>query len=194
MKVAHEKIFIKCIMFGVVMVLSSCVNSEQSVVADNKTNKNINEKDNDFQKYAIISKVYSDVMLNKYNKGKNNLDYLYMYADKELKKTITLSRKNILNTYESLDSVKNCEKSIMILDLVPSTSYELDDILEIDHKILNNGYVRSRMLVKGYEKINSYNFGTFKDFSLNCENGGCVITDILDSEGNSAKKLVNKFC
>lgn len=194
MKAAHEKIFTKCIIFGVVMVLSGCVNSEKSAIAENQTNKSVDEKNYNFQKYNIVAEMYSDTLLNQYNKEKNTLDYLYKYSDKSLKDAITLSRKNITNISESLDSMKSCEKAILVLDLIPSTSYELDDILEIDHKILNNGYIRSKMLVKGYEKINSYNFGTFKDFSLDCENGDCMITDVFDTEGKSAKKLVNKFC
>lgn len=196
-KAAHEKKFTKYVIFGFFMILSGCVNSEQPTIADNKTNnfnRSVTEKYYNFQKYTVITKMYSDAVLNKYNEENNTLDHLYKYSDKSLKDAITLSSKNITNTSESLDSMKSCEKAILILDLIPSTSYELDDILEIDHKILNNGYIRSKMLVKGYEKINSYNFGTFKDFSLDCENGDCMITDVFDSEGNSAKQKVKLLC
>lgn len=191
MESTHEEVFTRCIVFGVIMILSGCVNSEKSATVNNEF---IDKKDYNFQKYTVISRMYSDLVINRYDKEKDDLDYLYIYSDEELKKTITLARKNINNTSKSLDSMKNCKKSILVLDLIPSKSYGLEEILEIDHKTLNNGYVRSRMLVKGYEKIDSYNFGTFKDFSLDCEDSGCVITDVFDSEGSSAKQLVHKFC
>lgn len=39
-------------------------------------------------------------------------------------------------------------------------------------------------VIKNYENVDEYDFGAFKDFSLDCKNGSCVITDVFDSEGN----------
>ncbi|MGP5231405.1 hypothetical protein [Psychrobacter celer] len=102
MESTHEEVFTRCIVFGVIMILSGCVNSEKSATVNNEF---IDKKDYNFQKYTVISRMYSDLVINRYDKEKDDLDYLYIYSDEELKKTITLARKNINNNSKSLDSI-----------------------------------------------------------------------------------------
>nr|WP_289057475.1 hypothetical protein [uncultured Psychrobacter sp.] len=74
MEYTHEEVFTRCIVFGAIMIVSGCVNNEF-----------IDKKDYNFQKYTVISRMYSDLVINKYDKEKDDLDYLYIYSDKELK-------------------------------------------------------------------------------------------------------------
>lgn len=195
LKVSYIRNFITSILCITILTLAGCVNSEKlKIVNDINSSEAIFKDSYGFEKYATVAKMYSDMMLDKYNEESHTLSYLYNYSDKDLKESITLVKENISKNSQSLDRVKSCEKAILILNLFPSTSYKLDNNLVIDYIILANGKVRSSMLVKDNENINNFKFGTFKDFSLNCQKGSCKITDVFDSEGKSAKTLIQELC
>ena len=93
MEYTHEEVFTRCIVFGAIMIVSGCVNSEKSATVNNEF---IDKKDYNFQKYTVISRMYSDLVINKYDKEKDDLDYLYIYSDKELKKLSRLLEKILI--------------------------------------------------------------------------------------------------
>lgn len=190
----------------IAITLSACRNTEPDSVAL-KTDANKNTAvastviDDGFERYMTISNMYSEALMNRYDKENSALDYLYLYSNEPLKKTIKLAQ---VNTTEGSKST-SCAKAVSKLYILPSTNYVLKDLLELDPKILEDGILEmeSKLLksgnvrtkvVKNYEKADNYDFSDFKDFSLDCESRSCVITDVFDSEGNSAKQLVEGFC
>ena len=192
----RHKSCLKAIFAIILFPLSACSNEKWIAPTVDSDEINIVHEDQDygFEKYNVVSRMYSDAVMNKYNESNDTLDHLYKYSDKKLKSIILLTKERSTDDFISLNNKRSCMIAINTLDLIPSTSYKLDDILETDFKILQNGNVRARMLVKGYKDIDRYNFGTFKDFSFNCENGSCMITDVFDFKGNSAKMLVQELC
>lgn len=194
----------------ITITLSACRNTEPDSVAL-KTNANENKVvastviDDGFERYMTISNMYSEALMNRYNKENSALDHLYLYSDKDLKNTIELAKAKFLNPLAQTGNATSCAKAVSRLYILPSTNYVLEDLLELDpeiledgilqmeSKLLENGNVRTKV-VENYEKTDDYDFGAFKDFSLDCENGSCVITDVFDSEGNSARQLVEEFC
>lgn len=190
----------------IAITLSACRNTEpDSVALETDANDNTvvvsNHIDDGFERYVTISNMYSEALMNRYDKENSALNHLYLYSAEPLKNTIKLAKGNSIERSKS----KSCDKAVLKLFILPSTNYDLEDlskldpnisengILEMESKLLENGNVRTKV-VKNYEKVDEYDFGAFKDFSLGCENGSCVITDVFDSEGNSARQLVEEFC
>lgn len=198
LRTVNSKNYLIMALVVITITLSACRNTEpNSTVLMTNSNENTVAAstviDDGFERYMTISNMYSDALLNRYNEENSALDHLYLYSDKDLKNTIELAKAKFPNSLAQTDNTTSCTKAVSSLNILPNLPHDAKDTLEIEHKLLENGNVRTKV-VKNYEKADNYDFGAFKDFSLDCENGSCVITDVFDSEGNSAKQLVEEFC
>ena len=151
---------------------------------------------NDSHKKDIIKFLYRDAVLShKNNYHSEDLDTLFAYADKDLQNAIALVKADSMNSYEGYETeISACNEVRYILNLSVGNGYSIDEAADVKYKVLDSGNVRASIMLDGDEDIEDSEFNNYKDFSLNCSSEGCKVTDMFDSEGNSALQAVENAC
>lgn len=151
---------------------------------------------NDSHKKDFIRFVYRDAAQSLRNNDKaDDLNTVFAYADRNLQNAIALVKADAMNSYEGGEgSISTCNAVRFILHLSVGDGYRVNEAADIKYKVLDNGQVRVNILLHDDEDIESSDFDSYKDFSLSCSADGCKITDMFDSEGNSALQAVEDAC
>lgn len=151
---------------------------------------------NDAHKKDTIKFLFRDTVLSLKNDYRaDSLDTLFAYADKDLQNAIALVKADAMNSYEDGEgSISLCNEVRYILNLHKGNGYSIDEAADVKYKVLPNGNVRASIMLEGDEDIEDSSFEDYKDFSLSCSSEGCKITDMFDSNGDSAKQDVDKYC
>lgn len=152
--------------------------------------------DYEAHKKDTIKFMYRDaVMAIKNDHRADILDTLFAYSDKDLQNSIALVKADAINTYEGNgNDISNCNETRYIFNLTTGNGYSIEEVKDVNYKVLSNGMVRASTMLEGDENIDDSNFEEFKDFSLDCSEDGCKITDIYDNSGHSAKLTVDESC
>lgn len=150
-----------------------------------KTDKQVDDSE---LKKDTIEHLYRDTVLS-YNTddSADGIDTLFNYADKKLQSAIMLVKADI-------DGISDCNQVRYILNLTVGNGYSIEEAADVKYRILDNGKIRASILFQGDEDIDDSSFDSYKDFSLSCSSGSCKVTDMFDSEGNSAIQDVDKYC
>lgn len=151
---------------------------------------------NDAHKKDTIKFLFRDTVLSFKNDYRaDGLDTLFAYADKDLQNAVALVKADAMNSYENGEGEMSlCNEVRYILNLNVGNGYSIDEAADVKYKVLPNGNVRASIMLEGDEDIDASDFDSYKDFSLNCSNEGCKITDMYDSTGESAIESVDKDC
>lgn len=146
----------------------------------------------DTMKISTVKNMYNQaIKTSRSGQDEDTLDTLFKYADRSLQNAVALSR---ISRMTDDGDLAECHDAYETFILSASNGWVIDEAKSIDYKILKNGKIRASIKYTGKENINSSKFTTYKDFSLQCTNSSCKITDVADSGGYSGKLSAEKLC
>ncbi|MDO5770178.1 MAG: hypothetical protein Q4P13_11795 [Psychrobacter sp.] len=151
-------------------------------------------KEDSYKINTVKTMYYAHIKALKANENADELDTIYLYSSKELKKAIALVKADAMSGYivEDEDDISECSESVYDLHLIEGNGYDVSLVDEFDFKMLKNGKVRADMWVGAKRDSEREHYS--KDFSLSCHGDTCKITDIFDANGTSAIAEVERSC
>lgn len=166
-----------------------------SLLAISSVQANANYDEGDYKKDTIKFMYNSAIKAVEYDSKSDDLDTLYAYSDRELQNAIGLIKSDSMSAYEGYEyDVSDCNEVRYILQPTTGNGYSIDEVSEVNYRLLNNGRVRASIMLDGNEDIDNSSFMDFKDYSLTCSGESCKITDVYDSDGESGKVAADNTC